>query len=945
MSDSPTAPTMPRDPEDHERQLVGTILVGRYVVLDKLGAGGMGVVYSAFDLKLERKIAVKLLASASAQPGRLRLEREAQAMARLSHPNVLPVHDVGMHGEDVFVAMDFVDGSTLSQWLRGGPPEARRDWREVLRKFLDAGRGLAAAHAAGLVHRDFKPDNVLVRADGHVFVTDFGLARAAGGTEITGDTPISPLHTSLTRTGAVLGTPAYMSPEQHRGEAADARSDQFSFCTALYEGLYGQPPFRPERKDELGLIAAIALEVEQGRVQPTPRSEVPARVQRAVLRGLRASAAERFPSMPALLAELVPEPRGNRGAWLVAGALALGVSALVWRGLSGEPPCPDARARLSGVWDGEARRAAERAFALTGKRNAADAFARAASALDAYADAWARSRGDACEATAVRHEQSPALLDLRMGCLDRRRAALASLSAELGRADGAVVGRAVQAALDLPPVAACDDAEALMAATPPPGDPVVRARVEALRAQFDGLWALFRIGKFDVARRAAVPLVELAKAMPYPPIRSEALEMLAAFHIPSGEGKQAEALLREALEAAAESGDRARMASVEVGLILIVGYRQGRTAEALAMVPLADAAVRQVKDDGTLRFRLLYHVAQVHHAAGDYPVALAAYEAAKAFRVPQVGADAWQIGQVENGIANVLIEQGKNAEGEQHLLRALAIIEKNLGRGHPHYGLLLGNLGNAVFNQKRNREAMDYYRRSVAVLEQVLDPEDPSMLNALGNLAMILDVTGAYEEAERRYREVISVRARVLGPDNELVGSARFNYSAFLSGVGRHVEAEAEARQSLAIYEKAMGPDHPQVAYPLLALAQALLDRGAPAEALALAQRARVLREKTAVPGSAAVATPWAAIGEAQAAMGRSAEAVPLLEKALEILEHDPGAEVAPAQVRFALARALWPRDRVRARALAEKARDEVRAEAPAGAYRLGQIEKWLAGR
>ena len=245
-----------------ERVLQHGQLVGRYVVLAPLGAGGMGVVYAAFDPQLDRKVALKLLhseavsasgATQSKNDGYARLLREAQAMARLRHPNVVAVHDVGKIDERVFIAMEFVEGGTLKQWLRARP----RTRQEVLAVFIQAGRGLMAAHEAGLVHRDFKPDNVLVSVKGQAQVLDFGLAKATeeGERPSPGESRTnlgtSTLSTNLTQVGAILGTPAYMAPEQHLGDVTDARTDQFSFCVALWSALYREAPFAGESLGEL----------------------------------------------------------------------------------------------------------------------------------------------------------------------------------------------------------------------------------------------------------------------------------------------------------------------------------------------------------------------------------------------------------------------------------------------------------------------------------------------------------------------------------------------------------------------------------------------------------------------------------------------------------------------------------------------------------------------
>ncbi len=329
--------------------------IGRYMVIAKVGAGGMGVVFAAYDPELDRKVALKLLRfdAADLSHSHERLQREAQALAKLDHPNVVAVYDVGIHAGQLFVAMEFIEGQTLGAWLasaepssssgsvrssssssgRGGlergPRPALRPWREVVEVFAAAGRGLAAAHEAGMVHRDFKPDNVMLGADGRVRVMDFGLARAeqresqgpAEGSAQRGTLD------SMTRTGAMMGTPGYMSLEQFEGRKVDARSDQFSFCVALYEALYGERPFAADS------VAALVFALSVGDIREPPRkTKVPSWVRAVVVRGLAKEPAERHESMRALLDALADDPvarRRRRGAWtglaagLVAGAWAL----------------------------------------------------------------------------------------------------------------------------------------------------------------------------------------------------------------------------------------------------------------------------------------------------------------------------------------------------------------------------------------------------------------------------------------------------------------------------------------------------------------------------------------------------------------------------------------------------------------------------------------------
>ncbi|EDM79940.1 WD-repeat protein [Plesiocystis pacifica SIR-1] len=357
-----------------EAALFGTpetpVHIGHYTIIGTVGAGGMGVVYVAQDQRLGRRVALKLLRSNRVgRRARVRLQREAQAMARLAHPNVVTVHEVGEHEDDeLFVAMEFVGGSNLRDWLKAEP----RTWRAIVDTFLQAGEGLAAAHDAGLVHRDFKPDNVLVGDDGRVRVADFGLAQHTPDIEIThppedleaalsqsqhgvagthassrgaqrgsetsirAPEPKEPdavqprpappsqsaelaivLDTPLTETGTVMGTPAYMAPEQHRGLKADARSDQFSFCVALWEALHDQRPFAGRNLQQL------VENVLEGEIdEPRNSAEVPAWLRTILRRGLATNPNHRWPSMRAMLHALSRDPDVLRRRRWRRGALA-----------------------------------------------------------------------------------------------------------------------------------------------------------------------------------------------------------------------------------------------------------------------------------------------------------------------------------------------------------------------------------------------------------------------------------------------------------------------------------------------------------------------------------------------------------------------------------------------------------------------------------------------
>jgi len=316
----------------------GAPYIGRYRVLREVGAGSMGRVYAAEDPDLDREVALKVLRVAEddeRDPRRARWHREARAMARLAHPNVITVHEIGVADGKPFIAMELVQGSTLGRWLRDAP----RGWRAVVDVMCAAGRGLAAAHAAGIVHRDFKPDNVLVGDDGRVRVTDFGLAQLAAASATpaaaaSGIAPASALElalTGLTASGALVGTPAYMSPEQLRGEVADERSDLFSFCVTFWEALYGERPFTGR---DLGELRAAVV---AGAVRPPPEGlGVPARLHDAIRSGLHPAPADRPTALSELLAtiEAATAPEPPRAHAPRHRRAVLGETSLTWTALT-----------------------------------------------------------------------------------------------------------------------------------------------------------------------------------------------------------------------------------------------------------------------------------------------------------------------------------------------------------------------------------------------------------------------------------------------------------------------------------------------------------------------------------------------------------------------------------------------------------------------------------
>ncbi|MBV8760368.1 MAG: serine/threonine protein kinase, partial [Deltaproteobacteria bacterium] len=553
--------------------------IGRFVVLGVLGVGGMGVVYSAYDPHLDRKVAIKVLtaeaASASAD-AHTRLLREAQAMAKIHHPNVIVVHEVGLLGDQVYVAMEFADGGTLRDWLQAKP----REQREVLDVFMQAGRGLAAAHAAGLVHRDFKPDNVLLSQDGTARVTDFGLVGVMADAQPEHDTVrepripehdelsrsgrSTPLTEDLTRTGAIMGTPRYMAPEQFRGAAATDRTDQFAFCVALYEALYGERPFAGNT------YAELCTNVLTGAMLPVPKgSRVPGWIRKVLLRGLAIEPLQRYASMKDMLAALAHDSRRLRTGLIITGvaaACAGGAALAIAAHPSGKNECQAGGQHVRAVWNPSKKAQLQQAFAKSQRVIAGPVFERSAQLIDGWTKQWEDGYVGACEATRVHGEQSEHLLDLRMLCLDQRlEAARATIDAAM-TADSDTIDHAVGAFASLPPVAPCADTKALLADVPPPDAAVQAGQVAAVRKELEHAHAEEKLGHYKQARQLAEPLLPAARATKYDAVVAETQLQLGRLQQQLGDGAAADTL-RDAMHTAEQAGDNTTMLDASAWLI------------------------------------------------------------------------------------------------------------------------------------------------------------------------------------------------------------------------------------------------------------------------------------------------------------------------------------------------------------------------------------------
>jgi tetratricopeptide (TPR) repeat protein len=515
--------TTPDEPVATRPSLRRGMSVGRYAIIRTLGRGGMGTVYAAHDPQLDRQVALKLLHHTSASPKSL--IDEAKALARLDDPHVVQVFDAGEQDGEVFVAMQLVDGEDLARVLATRTPKPA----QILSWFVDAGHGLAAAHAAGLVHRDFKPSNVLIDRRGRVAVTDFGLAVNTRA------------DSEADRADRLAGTPSYMAPEQHNAEAASPASDQFAFCVALWEALFGQHPFVAGDRTSMSPFE-IGAAIFDGSLIPPPRgaraARVPRRVVDILLRGMARAPAERWPTMPALIAELQRATR--RRAWPALVAAGVVVAALggaaVWvlgGGAIGgdEASCEElASQRIDAAWSPATIARLATSLAASGRSYATATATATTDTLQRYASKWQALATETCHA----QRDAGQVVDVvarQRACLDSSLDAFGDITAALGgaapgsaAAERRVVDRAPELLAALPTLADCADAKA-MAAGPGVPPPAIAAAVRALDAELEAVrvrQVASSPHEIDAARRLAAR----ADALGWQPTQAKAHAVL-----------------------------------------------------------------------------------------------------------------------------------------------------------------------------------------------------------------------------------------------------------------------------------------------------------------------------------------------------------------------------------------------------------------------------------
>ena len=774
-------------------------LIGRYLVLGVLGAGAMGVVYLAYDPELDRKVAVKLLRpdpTQDAAEDRARLLREAKAMAQITDPHVVAVYDAGTFGDRVFVAMEHVPGETLSAWAKREP----RSWRAVVALFAACGRGLAAAHAAGVVHRDFKPDNVLVSPDGRAKVTDFGLARAiASAVEAAPLSPDSaPAPTTVTATGALRGTPAYMAPEQLRGEVADARADQFGFGVALHEALTGERPFRGAS------VAELRATVLAGARELPALRPLPGAVRRIVERTLRPRPEERFATMTDAV-DALEKATARRAAWPIAGAACLAVAALVAGRATRAPATPCAGAGDGGalVWPSATRDSVHAAFAATRAPFAEDAWNVVDGALSSYVKAYAARRVEACEATRVRGEQSDEMLDLRMQCLDARLAETTSLVKELGRADAKVVARAAVGAVSLPSLELCADRAFLRARVALPSDPATRAKVSEREKTLADARTATRFG--DAARASSLldQVEQDARTLGYAPLEAAALDARGAIQFETGDATAGERSLYAALALAEKAHDDDLAARVWTRLADVTStiHGLGRKDEGAHLMVLASAAIERAGNPWEQRLHFEQLAGLVAKELGQVDDAIRHHEAAVALAAEKLGEEHYEVGSCHIYLAQDLRRSVSFARAEEHYLRGLRIVERTLGPNHPRMAKVHHDLAVLYGILRRFDDATASFARAERVLALTAPASHRDVAQLEHSVGETLLLAERPRDALPHLERARTIGAETLPADHPLQASIASALGRAKLDAGDPRAARPDLERALAMYE------------------------------------------------------------------------------------------------------------------------------------------------
>lgn len=862
---------------------------------------------------------LKVLSPSSDQVhGVARLRREAQALARLSHPNVVTIHEVGVYDGRPCVAMEFVEGGSLRDWLQRTPPSEREPGR-VAEVLSQAASGLIAAHEAGIVHRDFKPSNVLLGADGRVRVADFGLAlttRLDGDLEtleLFGVSTKSELVPTATRdpsepsvlTDRVVGTPAYMAPEQFLVPQVDARADQFAWCSVAWEAIYGCRPFAAI--DSAQRLEHIGRSRLQREFDPTGW---PNGIEGLLRRGLARDPGRRFSTLSDLVSEfdrLVQADGEHRPGRLSRRTMALGVASVLgltwwWGTQRTTPPCNHGRAQIQSVWSPEVQDAIKANLTSRSRDDGLFAWQKVSTQLEAYTEAWAAMHDGVCSATRVRGDQSEHVLDLKMWCLDDARIILDALGRELMVLEGDVVGKIPGMLTGLKPLDACGDLRSLEDAMLPPADRSLRASVAGLRA---------RIATANMARmsghvgRAVALLDEIeqdARVLGYEPLLAHLLVVRGFADRMAGDYERSERTLREGLRLSIKWGSWLDSLSASQHLMYLIGGQPGRSAEALAYGELALGLAEKPSLPKASLARTYYSLALTHKTRGDLERAREAYFRAVDLWDELDAGQNWQRANSLTSLGIVYRLQGEFEAATQAQKRALQIFRDTFGDRHPKVAIALLNLSNLLLTQGKYVDASREAQESYEIFTASLGTNHLYTGFAAGNMAIAERELGHFEVLA--FFEELMSRSRTDSPtDRKALAALKRDLALALARAGRWDEASSSAAEALAGAQQAMGEDATELIEYLLVAGEVELIAGNLAKAATYLGRARELARGEGEPFEherIAVREAWLASSRRETA-GEVIESISAALRVLESRLHETHGEVLIARAVLAL--------------------------------------------
>jgi eukaryotic-like serine/threonine-protein kinase len=923
-------PTTPGSPlGDRRPELPRGTMVGRYQIIKLIGRGGMGAVYAAHDPNLDRQVALKLLHATQNYEAGERMIREAQALARLDDPHVVQVYDAGEFDEQVFITMQLVDGEDLGSALtrkKHGVPQ-------IISWFCAAGRGLAAAHEAGLIHRDFKPNNVLIDQRGRVAVTDFGLARSLD----PGDD-----RRHLTGVGTIMGTPAYMSPEQHGQLTTTPASDQFSFCVALWEALYDRHPFIAGDRASIASMSpfAIGYQIYDGELIPPPqRKHVPKRVHDALVRGLARNPEKRWPAMKLLLAEL--EPAQKKRVWPIAVGIAAlaaaGSGAAVWLlvGKETQPACSaQTAARANAAWSTALGQQLHDRFGKSG-RSYADAAARQArTTLDRYTTRWQQMASDVCEAERSA-SQVPELVTRRHHCLDNRLDALRGLATMLtAEANPEFVDRAQQMVDGLPDLGDCLDES--VASTPPVA---IAAEVQKLTLDINAAEARAIAGDYPRSRSEATRVLARADQLKWAPLQSRAHFVIGKIALAQFDTKQSrEHLMKSAELATATALDR-EAARAWTQAQLAAGT-DGAADAVMTLAPIARASAQRTNDKeliamaGVIGARALVRARKYMEGADACRVA---YEAA------QKADNGSVLEEARICMLEALTPLGKSSEFEPILDKLIEDKSKALGADHPTVADLLKVKIDANLRQGKLPEARKAAERVFEIRKRVYPAQHIKTAEALEELASVTQSEGKTKEALELYKQALAATDDQKIEQVVLISSLHISIAMMendIEGKQHHQTALDHFEKAAALVRKTTGADSIELAVLLINYGQVKSEDNVEV-ALGILGESRQIFEKhkdkrASAPATAMAIVAWNA--------KRYDDARRFSEEALNLLDKNaPPQQVA--HTKSILARSMWETkgDKQRAREIAKEARDTWAKLGPGAAPQVKSLDEWLA--